>query len=125
MRRRDMAKLAAAGAGVLLSRNAAAQANGAAPYPRTPAEVAARVTPTDYRYAALPVVDVRRYGFDPAAPASNNTAGIESAIAALPRVFGAPAGTIQLPPGSLPSVQEPLTFRSTSACVALGCMRLC
>ena len=99
MRRRDMAKLAAAGAGVLLSRNAPAQANGAAPYPRTPAEAAARVTPTDYRFAALPVVDVRRYGFDPAAPANNNTAGIESAIAALPRVFGAPAGIIQLPPG--------------------------
>ena len=97
MRRRDVAKLAAAG--VLLSRKAPAQANDAAPDARTPAEAAARVTPADYRFAALPVVDVRRYGFDPAAPADDNTAGIESAIAALPRVFGAPAGIIQLPPG--------------------------
>jgi len=99
VRRRDMAKLAAAGAGALLSRKVAAQAGADAPYPRTPAEAAAGVTPADYRFAALPVVDVRRYGFDPAAPAEKNTAGIESAIAALPRVFGHPAGIIQLPPG--------------------------
>jgi hypothetical protein len=99
MRRRDMAKFAAAGAGALLSQKALAHANAETPYPRTPGESAARVTPADFGFSPLPIVDVRRYGFDPAASADNNTAGIEAAITALPRVFGAPAGTIQLPPG--------------------------
>lgn len=100
MRRRDLSKLAALGAGALLSQRTPAQSKEEEMrYPRTAAEVAARITPSDYGYAPLPIVDVRRYGFDQAAAAARNTAGIAAAIAALTPVSGAAAGTIQLPPG--------------------------
>jgi hypothetical protein len=99
MRRRDLSKFAALGAGALLSQRTPAQSKEEVRYPRTAAEVQARITPSDYGLAPLPIVDVRRYGFDEAGSAERNTAAIESAIAALTRVSGAVAGTIQLPPG--------------------------
>jgi hypothetical protein len=99
MRRRDLAKLAALSAGALVSQRTAAQSKDELRYPRTAAEVAARIAPSDYGFAPLPIVDVRRYGFDEAGSAEHNAAGIESAIAALTRVSGMVAGTIQLPPG--------------------------
>jgi hypothetical protein len=98
MRRRDMAKLTALSAGALLSQPAAAQSKDER-YPRTAAEAAARITPSDYGFAPLPIVDVRRYGFDEAAAPEGNSAAIRAAIAALPRVSALAAGTIQLPPG--------------------------
>ena len=99
MRRRDLSKLMALSAGALMSERAPAQSKEEIAYPRTAAEAAARIIPSDYGFAPLPIVDVRRYGFDQAASAERNTAGIESAIAALTRVSGVTAGTIQLPPG--------------------------
>jgi hypothetical protein len=99
MRRRDLSKFAALSAGVLLCERTAAQPNEAMRYPRTSAEVGARITPSDYGFAPLPIVDVRRYGFDETSSAERNAAGIGSAIAALTRVSGVAAGTIQLPPG--------------------------
>lgn len=99
MRRRDLSKLVVLSAGALVSQRTRAQSNEEQRYPRTAAEVGARVTPSDYGFAPLPIVDVRRYGFDAAAAAERNSAAIESAIAALPRVSGLVAGTIQLPPG--------------------------
>ena len=99
MRRRDLSKLLALSAGALMSQRARAQPNEETQYPRTAAEVAARIIPDDYGFAPLPIVDVRRYGFDQAASAERNTAGIEAAIAALTRLAGVVAGTIQLPSG--------------------------
>jgi len=99
MRRRDLSKLMALGAGALIPRRTRAQSDVEMRYPRTPGEVGAQVVPSDYGFAPLPIVDVRRYGFDPAAAAERNTAAIRSAIVALPRVSGAAAGTIQFPPG--------------------------
>jgi hypothetical protein len=99
MRRRDLSKLMALSAGALMSQRTPAQSKEEIRYPRTAAEIAARITPSDYGFAPLPIVDVRRYGFDQAGSAERNTAGIESAIGALPRVSGVAAGTVQLPPG--------------------------
>ena len=101
MRRRDLSKtLIACAAGVTaLPRNASAGTANEPHYPRTAAEIAANVTPINDGYAALPIVDVRRYGFDSTASSAQNTAAINSAVAALTRVAGVRAGTLQLPPG--------------------------
>jgi hypothetical protein len=101
MLRRDLSRALvglAAGAAAL-PRNASADSANGPRYPRTAAEIAGNVTPSDDSYAASPIVDVRRYGFDSAASAARNTAAINSAVAALTRVSGASAGTLQLPPG--------------------------
>jgi len=101
MRRRDLSKaLIGLTAGAAAQPVKAAADTGSQPrYPRTAAEIAANVTPVDDSYAALPIADVRRYGFDSAASAERNTAAINSAVAALTRVSGKSAGTLQLPPG--------------------------
>jgi hypothetical protein len=99
MRRRDLSKVAL-GAGALFSRAATAQSPDDMRNPRTAGEIGAQVTPNNYAFAALPIVDVRRYGFDQSASAQQNSDAIGTAIAALTRVSStAGAGTIQLPPG--------------------------
>jgi len=60
-------------------------------YPRTAAEIAALVTPTNYAY---PELNLLRYGADPTGAASSNAA-MTSAIA----VCGSTGGTIVAPPG--------------------------
>src|SRR2546421_597070 len=64
---------------------------GAVLYPRTTAEIAAAVTPSDYTY---PPYDLRRYGADATGVAASDAA-LTSAIA----VCGANGGTIRLPNG--------------------------
>jgi hypothetical protein len=99
MRRRDLSKLMALSAGALIAQRTNAQSTEEMRYPRTAAEAAARIFPSDYGFAPLPIVDVRRYGFNEAGSAERNTVAIEAAIAALTRVSGVAAGTLQLPPG--------------------------
>lgn len=79
MRRRDITKALALSTGpALLTRQAAAQTCTLPCYPRTDAEVAAGVTPTNYAYVPG---DVRRYGADPTGT-SDSTTAINNAIAA-------------------------------------------
>lgn len=61
-------------------------------FPRTAAEIAAGVAPTDYAYAPG---NVLRYGADPTG-ATDSTAGIQSAITALP----SSGGVVYFPPSS-------------------------
>jgi hypothetical protein len=72
MRRRDVSKtlIASATGAVLLPFRASAAASSEPHYPRTAGEIAAQVVPTNDAYAALRIVDVRRYGFDTGGPRS-------------------------------------------------------
>lgn len=65
---------------------------GALFYPRTAAEIAAGVTPTDYAY---PPLDIRRYGGDPTGGGNSDTA-LASAIS----VCGTNGGVIVAPSGA-------------------------
>jgi hypothetical protein len=99
MQRRELPKALVALTAGALPGNAPASGADEYHYARTAAEIAANITPVNDAYAALPIVDVRRYGFDASATAARNTAAINSAVAALPRVADVGAGTLQLPPG--------------------------
>jgi len=66
-------------------------------YPRTAAEIAASVTPSNYTYAPTPFIDARRYGFDTAASSATNVQGLKNAIAVATAAGG---GTVQLPYGA-------------------------
>lgn len=68
-------------------------------FPRTPGEIAAAITPTDYGFRAIPISEAIRYGFSTSASAAANAAAIVAAIDALPQTAGAPGGTVVLPGG--------------------------
>jgi hypothetical protein len=81
LRRRDIptALFASAAASIALTRRAEAQGQPAARKRRTPAEVAAKVTPTDYSYPADPYIDPRRYGADPTG-STDSTSALQAAL---------------------------------------------
>lgn len=72
------------------------------PYKRTAAEIAARVTPTNYAYSSGPVIDALRYGFV-GDDSTNNDAAIARALAVLDAANGGilmiPAGTYRFATG--------------------------
>lgn len=69
---------------------------GALLYPRTAAEIAAAITPTDYAYSPKPLIDVRRYGLvaNSAGARAANTAALMSLVD--PTVTG-PIGNLIFP----------------------------
>jgi hypothetical protein len=90
VQRRELSQLllASSAASALAVGAAQAQTSPASGYPRTPAEIAAGVTPTNIIY---PQGDVRRYGADPTG-GSDSTAAIQSALNVAANVYLA-AGT--------------------------------
>jgi hypothetical protein len=81
MRRRDISRalFASAATSITLTPRAQAQGQPAPRKSRTPAEVAAKVTPTDYSYPADPYIDPRRYGADPTG-SKDSTSALQAAI---------------------------------------------
>lgn len=65
-------------------------------YPRTPAEIAAGVTPVNFAYPPDPRSDVRRYGFSTSNTAAQNTTALNTAIL----VVTALGGEVLLPAGT-------------------------
>jgi hypothetical protein len=90
MRRRDISRalFASAAASITLTERAQAQGKPAPGAGRTPAELAAKVTPTDYSYPADPYIDPRRYGADPTG-STDSTSALQAAIDVAYRCKGA------------------------------------
>lgn len=65
-------------------------------YPRTPAEISAGVTPTNYFYPPSIIIDIRRYGFNEGNSAATNSAIIASAVSVASATGGA---IVAFPPG--------------------------
>jgi len=83
-------------------------------YPRTAAEIAASVTPTNYYY---PPLDIRRYGADPTGSATSDSAR-DSAIA----VCGTTGGTIicRADPGSTFKFSTPFALNTKTSIIFDG-----
>src|ERR1700733_14624005 len=73
------ALFASAAASLALTERADAEGKPARSEKLTPAEVAAKVKPTDYSYPADPYIDPRRYGADPTG-SKDSTSALQTAI---------------------------------------------
>src|ERR1700742_3589773 len=90
-RRRDISKelVASSTGSVLISQRTEAQTCSAPCYARTPAEIAAGVTPTNLAYTPDPNIDVRRYGAAQSNTNAQNLTAINTAITVAQHAAGA------------------------------------
>lgn len=119
MHRREISKVllatATAAGGSACAPSAVVQSGSGPFHALTAAEIAAKVTPTNYAYAPSPYIDVCRYGADPTGKEDSTTA-IQNAIS-VGTQFG---GLVFLPPG-IYTVSSTLTLRPNVTIWGAGC----